>query len=138
MYHVGYDYVKPKYGEKAKLCYIDTDSFIVYIKSDDIYKDIARDAETRSDTSNYELKCNSIERSLPKGKNKKVIRLMKNELDGKIMTKLAELRAKTYSYLMMMVVKIQKQKPQKRVSEKQNLNLKITKTVLKQHTLKIK
>ena len=55
-----YDYVKPKYGQKAHLCYIDTDSFIVYIKTDDIYKDIA-DVETRFDTSNYEF-----DRPLPK------------------------------------------------------------------------
>ena len=55
MYEFWYDYVKPKYGEKAKLCYMDTDSFIVYIKTDDIYKDIAEDVETRFDTSNYEL-----------------------------------------------------------------------------------
>ena len=40
MYNFWYDYVKPKYGEEAKLCYVDTDSFIVYIKTDDIYKDI--------------------------------------------------------------------------------------------------
>ena len=46
---------------------MDTDSFIVYIKTDDIYKDIAKDVETRFDTSNYELKCNSIVR----GKSKK-------------------------------------------------------------------
>ena len=50
MYEFWYDYVKPKYGEKAKLCYMDTDSFIVYIKTDDIYKDIAEDVETRLDT----------------------------------------------------------------------------------------
>ena len=50
-----YDYIKPKYGEKAKLCYMDTDSFIKYINTDDIYKDIAEDVETRFDTSNYEL-----------------------------------------------------------------------------------
>ena len=43
---------------------------IVYIETDDIYKDIAG-VETRFDTSNYELECNSIERLLPKGKNKK-------------------------------------------------------------------
>ena len=55
MYEFWYDYVKPKYGEKAKLCYMDTDSFIVYIKTDDIYKDILEDVETRYDTSNYEL-----------------------------------------------------------------------------------
>ena len=79
MYEFWYDYVKPKYGEKAKLCYMDTDSFIVYIKTDDIYKDIAEDVETRFDTSNYEL-----DRPLPKGKNKKVIGLMKDELGRKI------------------------------------------------------
>ena len=80
MYEFWYDYVKPKYGEKVKLCYMDTDSFIVYIKTDDIYKDIAEDVETRFDTSNYEL-----DRPLPKGKNKKVIGLMKDELGGQIM-----------------------------------------------------
>ena len=53
-YEFWYDYVKPKYGEKVKLCYMDTDSFIqtVYIKTDDIYKDIADNHETRFDTSN--------------------------------------------------------------------------------------
>ena len=65
MYEFWYDYVKPKYGEKAKFCYMDTDSFIVYIKSDDIYKNIAEDVETRFDISNYEL-----DRTLPKGKVK--------------------------------------------------------------------
>ena len=47
------------------------------IKIDDIYKDIAEDVETRFDTSNFELECNSIDRPLPKGKNKKVIALIK-------------------------------------------------------------
>ena len=60
MYEFWYDYVKPKYGENAKLCYMDTDSFIVHVKTDDIYKDIAEDVETRFDTSNYESECNSI------------------------------------------------------------------------------
>ena len=73
---------------------MDADSFIVYIKAGDIYKDIAEDVETRFDTSNYEL-----DRPLPKGKNKKVIGLMKDELGGKIMTKFVGLRAKTYSCL---------------------------------------
>ena len=58
-----YDYAKPKNSEKAKLSYMDTDSFIVYIKADNIYKDIAEDVEIRFDTSNYEL-----DRPLPKGK----------------------------------------------------------------------
>ena len=65
MYEFWYDYVKPKYSEKAKLCYMDTDSFIVYIKTN-IYKDTAEDVETRFDTSNDELN-----RPLPKGKNEK-------------------------------------------------------------------
>ena len=72
MYEFSYDYVKPKYGEKVKLCYMDTDSFIAYPKTDDIYKDISEDLETRFDTSNYELECNSIEKPLSKGKNKKI------------------------------------------------------------------
>ena len=93
MYKFWYDYVKPKYGKKAKLSYMDTDGFIVYIKTDDIYKDIAEDIVTRFDTCNYEL-----ERPLPKGKNKKAIGLMKDELGGKIMKKFLGLRAKAYSY----------------------------------------
>ena len=76
-YEFRHDYVKPKYDEKAKLCFMDTDTFIVYIKTDDIYKDIAEVVETRFDTSNYQLGG-----LLPKGKNRKVVGLMKNELGG--------------------------------------------------------
>ena len=65
---------------KKQSCVIWIHCFIVYIKTDDIYKDIAEDVETGFDTSNYEL-----ERPLPKGKNKKVIELVKYELGGKIM-----------------------------------------------------
>ena len=72
---------------------------IAYIKIDDIYKNIEEDVETRFDTSNYKLECNSIDRPLPKGKNKKEIGLMKDELGGKIMTKFVGLRVKTYSHL---------------------------------------
>ena len=54
MYVFWHYYVKPKCGEKCKLCYMDTESFIVYIKAGDIYKDFAEDIETRFDT-NYEL-----------------------------------------------------------------------------------
>ena len=73
---------------------MDTDSFTAYIKTDDIYKDIAGDVEPTFDTLNYEL-----DRPLPKAKNKKGIGLMKDKLGGKIMTKFVGLRAKTYSYL---------------------------------------
>ena len=94
MYEFWYNYLKPKYGENAKLCYMDTDSFIVHVKADDIYKDIAEDVETKFDTSNSE-----IDWPLQKGKNKKVIGLMKDELGGEIMKKFVGLKAKTYSYL---------------------------------------
>ena len=69
MYKFWHDYVKPKYGENAKLCYMDTGTFIVHVKTDDIYKDLAEELETRFGTSYYEL-----DRPLPKGKNKRVIR----------------------------------------------------------------
>ena len=86
--------MKPKYGDNVKLCYIDTDSFIMHIKTEDFYKDIADHVEKRFDRSNYE-----VDRPLPTGKNKKVIGLMKDELGGKIMTEFVALRPKTYSYL---------------------------------------
>ena len=53
MYEFWYDYVKSKYGENAKLCYMDTGSFVFYIKTEDIYSDIAKDVETRFNTSNW-------------------------------------------------------------------------------------
>ena len=55
MYEFWHDYMKPKYGDNVKLYYKDTDSFIMYIKTDDFYKDIANDVEKRFDTSNYEV-----------------------------------------------------------------------------------
>ena len=82
-----------KYGEKPKLCYMDTGSFIVYVKTGDIHN-IEEDIETRFNTSIYEL-----DSPLPKVKNKKVIGLIKDELGGTIMKKFVGLRAKTYSYL---------------------------------------
>ena len=78
--------MKPKYGDNVKLCYMDTDSFIMHIKTEDFYKDIADDVEKRFDTSNYE-----INRPLPIGKNEKVIGLMKDELGGKIMAEFVAL-----------------------------------------------
>ena len=93
MYEFWYDYMKPKYGNDIKLCYMDTDSFIMNIKTNDFYEDIANDVENRFDTSNYE-----VNRALPMGKNKKVIGLMKDELGGKIITEFITLRPKTYSW----------------------------------------
>ena len=94
MYEFWYDYMKPKYGNDVKLCYMDMDSFIMNIKTNDFYEDIANDVENRFDTSNYE-----VNRPLPMGKNKKIIGLMKDELSGKIITEFVTLRPKTYSYL---------------------------------------
>ena len=93
MYEFWYDYMKPKYDNRVKLCYTDTDSFVMNIKTNDFYKDIANDVEKRFDTSNYE-----VNRPLPTGKNKKVIGLMKDKLGGKIITEFVTLRPKTYSY----------------------------------------
>ena len=94
MYEFWYDYMKPKYGDNVKLCFMNTDSFIMHIKTEDLYKDIANDVDKKFDSSNYE-----VNRPLPTEKNKKVIGLMKDELGGKIMTEFVALRPKTYSYL---------------------------------------
>ena len=90
MYEFWYDYMKPKYGDDVKLCYMDTDSFIMHIKTEDS----ANDVKKRFDTSNYE-----VNRPLPTGKIKKKIGLMKDELGGKIMIEYVALRPKTYSCL---------------------------------------
>ena len=66
MHEFCFDYIKPKYQDNAELCYMDTDSFIINIKTKDFYEDIANDVEKRFDTSNYE-----VNRSLSTGKNKK-------------------------------------------------------------------
>ena len=94
MYEFWYDYMKPKYNDNVKLCYMDTDSFIINIKTNDFYEDIASDVENRFDTSNYE-----VNRPLPTGKNKKVIGLMKDQLGEKLITKFVTLRPKTYSFV---------------------------------------
>ena len=94
MYEFWYDYMKPKYGNNIKLCYMDTDSFIMNIKTNDFYEDFANDVENRFDTSNYE-----VNRPLPMAKNKKVISLMKHKLGGKIIMEFVTFRPKTYSYL---------------------------------------
>ena len=80
---------------KVKLCYMDIDSFVYEIETEDFYKDIAKDVEKRFDTSG----CSKDEnRPLPIGKNKKVIGLMKDEVGGKIMTEFVVLRAKMCVY----------------------------------------
>ena len=93
-----------------------TDSFIVHVKTDDIYKYIAEDVETRFETLNFE-----IDKPLLKGKNKKVTGLMKDELGGQIMKEFVGLRAKKYSYLKDNNDEDKKQKEQKSVLKKENL-----------------
>ena len=66
MYEFWYDYIKPEHQGNAKLCYMDTGSFIINIKTEDFYEDIANDVEKRLHTSNYD-----VNRPLPTGKNKK-------------------------------------------------------------------
>ena len=103
MHEFWYDYMKPKYNDNVRLCYMDTDSFAMHIKTNDLYKDIANDIENRFDTSNYEVNTSETSalarRPLPTGKNKKVIGLMKDELGGKIITEFVTSRPKTYSFL---------------------------------------
>ena len=86
--------MKPKYDNNVKLCYMDTDSFIINIKTNDFYEDSASDVGNRFHTSNYE-----VNRPLPMGKNKKFIGLLKDELGGKIITEFVTLRPKKYSFL---------------------------------------
>ena len=93
MYEFHYDYMVPKYGDRLKLCYMDTDSLVCHIKTDDFYTDIADDVQMRFDTSGY-----IPDGPLPVGLNKKVIGLMKEELGGAIMTEFEALRPKLYSY----------------------------------------
>ena len=95
MYEFWCDYIKPKYGDKARLCYMDTDSFVMDIKTDDFYKDISNDVDKWFDASNYNKHDN---RSLEIGKNKKVIGKFRDELSGKVMSDFCALRAKTYSF----------------------------------------
>ena len=95
MYEFHYDYMKPKYGENLKLCYMDTDSPVYHIKTKDFYEDIAKDVNARFNTSGYGK---GDARPLPIGLNKKIIELMKDELGGKIMTEFVVLRPKFYAY----------------------------------------
>ena len=99
MYEFWYDYIKPKYGDRAKLCYTDTNSFAVYIKTEDFFEDISDDDDDVKrwfDTSNFD---ENYKRPILIGEDKKVPGLFKFELRGKIITEVVPLRAKTWSYL---------------------------------------
>ena len=94
MYEFHYDYMKRKYNDnRIQFCYMDMDSLVYSIETEDFYADIADDIPTRFDTSSY---CSN--RPLPISLNKKIIGLMKDELGGAIMTEFIALRPKLYSY----------------------------------------
>ena len=116
-----YDYIKPKYGDKAWLCYMDTDSFVIHIETEDFYKDIADDVERSFGTSNY---VKDDKRPLPIGINEKVIGMFKDELSGKIMIEFCALRAKTYAYRLDDDTEKKKAKGTKKCSVKREITLK--------------
>ena len=118
------DYIKPKYRDRAKLCYMGTDSIVAHIKTDDFYEEIANNVEKWFDRSNYD---DHDKRPLPIGKKKKVISLFKDELRGKIMKEFIGLRAKTYSHLMDAEIEHKKAKGTQKQVIKKDLCLKIIK-----------
>ena len=97
MFDFHYKYIKPKYGDKAKLLFTDTDSFLYELQTEDFYKDISGDVRDRFDTSNYPEGHPS---GIPTGINKKVLGMFKDEAAGKIIKEFVGLRAKLYSYKM--------------------------------------
>ena len=110
-----------KYGDNARLCYVDTDSFVIHIKTEDFYKDIADDVKRWFDTSNYD---GADKRPLPTGENKKVIGMFKDELGRKIMIEFCALRAKTYSYRLDDDTEMKKAKSTKKCIVKRELAFK--------------
>ena len=97
MYDFHYNYIKSKYGDKAKLLFSDTDSLMYEIQTEDFYKDISGDVKDRFDTSDYPENHPS---GIPTGINKKVLGKMKDEAAGKIIKEFVGLRAKLYSFIM--------------------------------------
>ena len=97
MFDFHYKYIKPKYGNHAKLLFTDTDSFLYEIQTEDFYKDISGDVKNRFDTSDYLEKHPS---GIPTGINKKVLGMFKDEAKGKNITEFVGLRAKLYSFKM--------------------------------------
>ena len=97
MYDFHYNYIKPKYGAKAKLLFTDTDSFLYEIETEDFYKDISGDVKDRFDTSDYPENHPS---GIPTGINKKVLGMFKDEAAGKRIKEFVGLRAKLYSFIM--------------------------------------
>ena len=127
MYKFCYDYIKPKCEDKAKLCYADTDSFIIHIITENFFVDISDDVERWFDISDND---ENDKRPLRIGKNKKVIGLFKDELRGKIIKEFCALRAKIYAYLMGHNSEIKKAKGTKKCVIKRELMFKYCKDCL--------
>ena len=98
IYELHYDYIKPKYGDRAKLLFTDTDSLCYEIKTEDFYNDIAEDVDSRFDTSDYPKDHPAVALGFKVGRNKKVLGLFKDEAAGKQITEFVGLRAKFYAY----------------------------------------
>ena len=97
MFDFHYNYIKPKYGNNAKLLFTDTDSLFYEIQTEDFYKDISGDVKDRFDTSDYPENHPS---GIPTGINKKVLGMFKDEAAGKIIKEFVGLRSKLYSFIM--------------------------------------
>ena len=97
MYEFHYNYIKQKYGDKAKLLFTDTDSLMYEIQTEDFYKDISKDVINRFDTSDYPPNHPS---GIPSGFNKKVLGMFKDEVKGKVIDEFVGLREKLYSFKM--------------------------------------
>ena len=96
VYEFFYGYLKPRYGDKVKLCYVDTDSFIFYVETEDFYKDIMPDLDTWFDNSKIN---NKLDRPIPKGINDGILGMFKDELKGEAMTEFIALASKVYAYI---------------------------------------
>ena len=118
MYEFHYKYIKPKYEDKAKLLFTDTDSLMYEMKTEDFYKDISGDVKDRFDTSDYPPNHPS---SIPTGCNKKVLGVFKDEVAGKIIKEFVGLRAKLYSYKMFEGKESKKCKEVKKVVVKKSI-----------------
>ena len=97
MHKFWFDYIKLKYGDRAKLCFTDTDSFVIHIMTEDFFENIYDVVKVWFDISNYD---ENDKRPVLISMNKKVIGLFKDELGGKVMKEFVALRGKTYAYLM--------------------------------------
>ena len=97
MYEFHYNYIKPKYGDKARLLFTDTDSLMYEIQTEDFYKDISGDVKDRFDTSDYPPNHPS---GIPTGCNKKVLGMFKDEAAGRCIEEFVGLRSKLYSFKM--------------------------------------